>query len=351
MSGKHVLVGFSGGMDSCAAVHFLKEEGYRVTAVYLVLYEKDPGPLSKHLRQLSDRLNIPLIIEDRRAMFRKIIIESFTNSYLSGKTPNPCIWCNEHVKLKALADLMKSRKASLIATGHYAKKELDPDSHRWFIKRGRDRAKDQSYFLSFVSQGHLEKLLLPLGGKTKKEIRELMVSLRLPIPEGSESHEICFLEGESYTKFISDRHHASNSAKGAFINAKGEVLGVHSGIYGFTIGQRRGIGIADKTPYYVTALYPEKNQVQIGKVDELYKSVFYATDCRWHLPCKEKTIDVSCQIRYRHPATPAILKVLAPDRVEVTFSTPQKAITPGQIAAFYRNDRLMGAGIIEKIVS
>lgn len=349
MSGKHVLLGFSGGMDSCAAAHFLKKEGYLVTAVYLTLYKKDPGPLSKHLRQLSDCLNIPLIIEDRRAMFRKMVIEPFTESYLSGKTPNPCIWCNELVKLKALADLMKNRKAELIATGHYAKKGFDPDSNRWFIKRGWDRAKDQSYFLSFVSQGQLSKLLLPLGDKTKREIRELMVSLRLPIPEGSESHEVCFLEGESYKKFIS--HHAPNSAKGAFINAKGEVLGAHDGMYGFTIGQRRGIGIADKTPYYVTALYPKKNQVQIGKVDELYKSTFYVTDCLWHLPCKEKTIDVLCQIRYRHPAKPAILKVLAPDHVEVTFSTPQKAITPGQIAAFYQDDRLIGAGIIEKVVS
>lgn len=351
MPKEHVLVGFSGGMDSCAAVHLLRREGYRVTAVYLTLYGKTIDSRSKRIRQLADRLNVPLIIEDKRAVFHKMIMEPFTDSYLSGNTPNPCVWCNEEIKLSVLAELMTSQDASWIATGHYAKKGFDPDCQRWFIRRARDRKKDQSYFLSFVSQGHLRRLLLPLADKKKGEVKRLMDKLSIPITEDSESHEICFLEGNAYTKLISPRHHPPMSSKGAFVNAKGEVLGTHNGFYRFTVGQRKGIGIADKTPYYVTAIYPDKNRVQIGKVDELYKSSFYVRECRWHLPPTTDTFKVSCQIRYRHAPSNARLHVLSHNRAEVTFSSPQRAITPGQIAVFYQDDRLIGAGVIEKIAS
>ncbi len=347
MSSEHVLVGFSGGMDSCAAVHFLKEEGYRVTAVHLVLYNTRSGEGTHHLETVADHLNVPLIIADKRKLFRETIIKPFAESYLSGETPNPCVWCNEGVKLRVLQEMMPAHQATWIATGHYAKKVFDPKSRRWTICRGSDRSKDQSYFLSLVPQEHLTPLILPLGDRTKSDIRVLMQTLALPIPKDVESHEICFLEGNAYTNFITT-YLQQPAPEGTFIDANGKVLGTHDGFFQYTIGQRRGIGIADRTPYYVTALHPGTNQVQIGKVEELYRSTFTVRECRWHLPPSENTLSTTCQIRYRHAAAPASVRILPFNRAEVVFFNPQRAITPGQVAAFYQGDRLIGAGIIEK---
>ena len=348
MANNQVYVGFSGGVDSLAAALLLKEAGHIVTAVHLILHDPSPDTTARHLQSLADTLKISLIIKDLRTRFRETIIKPFAEHYLSGKTPNPCIWCNERIKLQALAELIREHGVPWMATGHYAKKIFDSKSGRWFIARGEDRAKDQSYFLAFVSQEHLSPLLLPLGGETKRAVKAKVTSLYPQVTGHPESHDICFLKGTSLPEFIT-AWVGSGTDKGTFIDRDGNVLGTHGGVSRFTIGQRRGIGIADRTPYYVTALFPDKNQVQIGKEEDLFRSTFRVTACHWHLPPDAETLNVSCQIRYRHTAAPAALKVLGLDQAEVTFEKPQRAITPGQIAAFYQGDRLIGAGVIETV--
>ncbi len=351
MPEKRVLLGFSGGMDSFAAAVLLKEAGYEVVCTHLVLHEPDPDVTVEHVQTLTRRLELPLIVKDIRSRFREGIILPFVETYLSGKTPNPCVWCNEQIKLQVLSDLTKEQSAQWIATGHYAKKAFDPACKRWTITRGKDPSKDQSYFLAFVSQDHLKPLLLPLGDETKEDLRTRMKAYDFPFTEQSESHDICFLKGMTFREFITGWTRAKPESKGVFIDKKGRALGTHDGFYRYTVGQRRGIGIADKTPYYVTALFPERNQVQIGKLEDLYKSTFSVTNCHWHLPPGDETLTARCQIRYRHKAAPATLRIRNENRVEVTFTRPQRAITPGQVAAFYREDRLIGAGIIESVAS
>ncbi len=349
MPSDHVLLGFSGGMDSFAAALLLKEKGYRVTAVHLILHDVEPASSKRRLRALAGRLDIPLISVDLRDAFRENIIRPFAESYLGGKTPNPCVWCNEQIKCQGLLALLKKYDARWIATGHYSRKVPHPETRRWIIARGADRSKDQSYFLSFVRQEQLDKLLLPLGNKLKEDLRSRLTSLDSSVTAQRESHDICFLKGESYRKFLDAWVPGNLRGEGAFIDASGHVLGTHRGFFHYTVGQRKGIGIADRTPYYVTALIPERNQVRIGKESDLYKSIFTVTACHWHLPPPGKPAQVLCQIRFRHAAAPATLRTLGPYRAEVHFKTPQRAITPGQIAAFYQQDWLIGAGVIEKV--
>ena len=349
MSEKHVLLGFSGGLDSFAAAVLLKEAGYRVTAVHLALHDLSPESTKEDLYSLTQFLEVPLIIKDMQTSFRDTIVKPFAESYLAGRTPNPCVWCNERIKLSALAALLYEQDAQWIATGHYAKKEYDSRLQRWFVARGKDRSKDQSYFLSFVSQEHLKRLLLPLGDQKKNELKAAMERLGAPVTTRSESHDICFLSGTTFSEFISHWSQAQSSGKGKFISKNGRILGTHEGFYRFTVGQRRGIGIADKTPYYVTALYPERNQVEIGKVENLYKSIFLVTDCRWYLSPVASSFPALCQIRYRHTAAPATVKIMKDNQAKVSFVTPQRAITPGQVAAFYRENRLIGAGAIDTV--
>ncbi len=348
MNGEGVIVGLSGGVDSFAAAFLLKEAGHRVTAVHLILHDPAYEATKRHLDALSESLGVPLVTRDLQDRFKKTIIEPFVKRYLAGKTPNPCVWCNERIKFRALTEIMEELKIPYMATGHYARKEFDPIHRRWYIARGKDRSKDQSYFLAFATQEQLERLLLPLGEETKKNIKEKMKDLCAPVFQRPESHDICFLEGTSLSTFIS-AWGGQKTKKGTFVDSTGNVLGTHEGVYRFTIGQRRGIGLADKTPYYVTALVPEKNQVQVGKVNDLYKTTFRVTDCRWHLSPETETLPVACQIRYRHAAAPATLRILGPKQVRVTFSEPQRAITPGQVAAFYQDDCLVGAGVIASI--
>ncbi len=348
MSREGVIVGLSGGVDSFAAAYLLKEAGYQVTAVHLILHDPSYEATKRHLEILAKSLGVPLVTRDLRDRFKKTIIEPFVKRYLAGKTPNPCAWCNERIKFHVMTEIMEELGIPLMATGHYAKKEFDPIHQRWFIARGKDRSKDQSYFLAFATQEQLERLLLPLGEETKKNIKEGMKDLCAPVSLRSESHDICFLEGTSLSAFIS-AWIGQKTKKGTFVDSRGNVLGAHEGFYRFTIGQRRGIGIADKTPYYVTALFPEKNQVQVGKVEDLYKTTFRASECRWHLSPETETFPVACQIRYRHAAAAAIVQVLEARLAKVTFSEPQRAITPGQIAAFYQDNRLVGAGVIETV--
>jgi len=342
----HILVGFSGGVDSAAAIYWLQAEGYRVTAVHLLLYGM---PDQSRLQSLDERatfLKTPLVVLDRRELFQEQVNNPFTESYLRGETPNPCVGCNETVKLKILADLMGDMNATGIATGHYARKRRDPKTGQWTICRGEDKAQEQSYFLSMVTQDHLSVLLLPLGDRTKMEVRILCGHLGLPISKDEESHEVCFLEGEPYPKFVATRQTRA-LPKGTFIDASGKVLGTHEGYFRYTVGQRRGIGIADETPYYVTAIRPALNQVEIGKREALYRTAFQVRNCRWRVPHQKTVMGVTCQIRYRHKAAPATVRILSSHRARVVFESPQRAITPGQVAAFYREDCLIGAGVIE----
>jgi len=344
-----VLVGFSGGIDSCAAAYFLRHQGYDVTGVILIFHEGAPGDPVGRARTLAGALGIPLIVEDRRDNFKNKIIAPFIETYLAGKTPNPCILCNEQIKLKTLNDLADRHGARYFATGHYAGKEFDTASRRWVITKASDKNKNQSYFLSFVSQEHLERLLLPLADKQKSDLRTLMKVLGISIQDEEESHEICFLNGRSYRDFLREQPGLSLPGKGSFIDKNGRVLGHHDGYHAFTIGQRKGIGIADATPYYVTAIFPESNQVEIGKREDLYKASFHVGACYWSLPPKKQTLSVDCQIRYRHTPAPARLSLNSPQSGILTFSVPQPAVTPGQVAAFYNGERLIGAGLIEAV--
>jgi tRNA-specific 2-thiouridylase len=353
-----VVLGMSGGVDSSVAAALLVEQGYDVHGVTLKVWEQEDesAAVSKRWQERScckiglakhvaRRLNIPYEVIDTRRTFRAGVIDDFLAGYLAGTTPNPCVRCNERVKLQSLIALAEERGADRVATGHYVR--IRRDGNRLSLHRAADSRKDQSYFLYRVKPAWLPRLLFPVGGMQKPEVWARAEALDLPPDEVKESQEICFVTQGDYRAFI-ETEAPDAKRPGLFVDANGRELGRHDGIAFYTPGQRRGLGVAAGARLYVQRVEPATNTVVLGTGESLLRSECVVADLNLFdesLTAGARQADV--KVRYATPASPAILTPHADGTMSVRFQVPQRALSPGQSAVFYEGDRLLGGGIIQ----
>jgi tRNA-specific 2-thiouridylase len=356
MNSKHVVIAMSGGVDSSVSAALLKAQGYRVTGVSLQLYDPmptEPGTRMKTCCALDDvldagrvakRLGIPFEVIDLRAEFKALVIDYFIAEYAAGRTPNPCIRCNDLIKFELLLQKAKEMGADFLATGHYARTEVDGEGREWLLT-GLDPAKDQSYFLFMLTQEQLRHLLFPVGSLEKPRVRQLAAEFDLPVAQKHESQEICFIPDNDYVGFLES--HGVVGKPGEIVTGEGDVVGRHFGLHRYTVGQRRGLGVAWSHPLHVVALDTELNRVVTGGRDELLRQVLVAGNATWSTLPESAEFRATCRIRYRHRPAPCRVVMLAENRFEVHFDYPQTSVTPGQAAVLYQGERVLGGGWIE----
>ena len=350
-----IAVGMSGGVDSSVTALLMKERGHEVIGVTLRFHTVEACELEgshnvccspkdvQDAVKVSQRLGIPHLTFDWEKLFRDKVIDYFVEEYSRGRTPNPCALCNREVKTGYFARYLKAvAEIDRLATGHYAKIEDHPRYGR-VIRRGRDRRRDQSYFLALVRKEDLELLDFPLGEMTKEEVREIARSHGLETAEKRDSQEVCFLMGRDPGEYLEG---ILGEREGEIKHVSGKTLGRHRGIYRYTIGQRRGLGISYNKPLYVIDIDPITNTVLVGEEEYLYNDTLYVKELNLHVPLSEWG-DVVAQIRYRHNPVPVESIEETSDGYRVKFKEDVRGITPGQVVAFYRDNTLLGGGIIE----
>jgi tRNA-specific 2-thiouridylase len=353
MSELRVVIAMSGGVDSSVAAALLIEKGYEVIGLTMQLQEKGSGCCS--LKDVTDArkvawiLNIPHYVVSLKEPFEKDVIDYFISEYKRGRTPNPCAVCNPKIKFGALLEKAKSLGAEFLATGHYAQIKYDSRRQRYILCRGNEKWKDQSYFLARLSQDALSRALFPVGRYSKRRIRKLARHFGLPVAEKKESQEVCFIPDGDVAGFIQKKEGPIFSS-GPIKNTEGQVLGEHNGVIGYTIGQRKGLGIATGERRYVTKIDPDSNTVTIGDDDALYHDCFEAVDPHWiSVSGAGKSFRAKVKIRYKHEAARAEVIPLSDKKLEVKFKKSQRAITPGQLAVFYHRDRVIGSAWIDRV--
>lgn len=354
LSKNKVVLGLSGGVDSTTAALLLKEQGLTVTGFYFdVLGSNEAG--RQAAADLAAQLDIAFISRDVSKVFDKIVIENFCSEYACGRTPNPCVVCNPAVKFRQLLDVADAQGAYYIATGHYARVVRDEASGLCYIRKGANEKKDQSYMLYRLGQEVLSRLTLPLGGfEDKEQTRQLARGHGLSNADASDSQEICFIDDqkESYGDFLARR--GVPVRQGNFVDSSGNILGKHKGISSYTIGQRKGLGIALGKPAFVTAIDPVTGDVTLGENQDLFsrevisRDNFFAETSGSSLPVGfGESLAVSAKIRYAAKAAPAVITKLADGRLLTAFDEPQRAAAPGQSIVFYDEDRVIGGGFID----
>ncbi len=347
-------------MDSSVAAALLLEQGYEVVGVTMQIW--DPGVTEaggEHVgccslaavedaRRVARILDIPYYVMNFRRIFEKRVIEYFIREYLAGKTPNPCIACNRYVKFKSLLQKAVALGADCVATGHYARLCRDGVMNRRLIRRAADNRKDQTYVLYNMTQDQIARTLMPLGDYTKEDVRRMAAERGLPTAGRPESQEICFVPDDDYCRFISGRV-GDQIKPGPFLDRRGNVLGTHRGIPYYTIGQRRGLGVALGHRAYVVGIEPGRNAVVLGTEEELLSPGLESSDNNF-IPFDElkAPLRVEARIRYNGRPEPAAIEPLEGGRVRVSFDRPQRAVTPGQAVVYYQGDLLVGGGIIER---
>jgi tRNA-specific 2-thiouridylase len=358
---KRVVVAMSGGVDSSIAAYLLKEKGYEVigaTMCIRIMEQDERGPVRccglsdiEDARRVALQLGIPFYIFHLREVFETEIIQYFCEEYRRGRTPNPCIPCNEKIKFGSFWKEVKAFEADFISTGHYARLEFDKETDRHILKKGMDQKKDQSYVLFSLAQDQLRHILFPLGEYRKEEVRRKAFQLGLKVHDKSESQEVCFIHESSYHPFLQERL-KEPIEPGPIIDKKGVVMGEHKGIPFYTIGQRRGLNLAKGKPLYVIEIDREKNAVVVGEEKEVYGDTFLVNSLNWIVsPITSLPFFAKVKIRYNHVGAEALLSMKRKDELEVKFKSPQKAITPGQAAVFYDGETVLGGGWIKKVLS
>lgn len=359
MTRQTVLLGMSGGVDSSVAASLLVRQGYEVHGVTLQVWEHEDDQVAASKRWeergcckigiakfVAQRLNIPYEVVDRREAFRQGVIEDFVAGYEAGTTPNPCVRCNERVKLQSLSALAEERGMDYVATGHYAR--VQQVGGQWSLHRALDQRKDQSYFLYRLNPDWLPRLLFPVGHMQKRDVWQEAESLGLPVEELKESQEICFVSHGDYRTFI-EQERPEVKQPGSFVGVDGEVLGRHEGIAFYTPGQRRGLGIAVGQRLYVQKVIPESSQVVLCTEDQLTQTECSVGDLRAIDPViGQQAVVAEVKVRYATPPSTATLVPSGRGVLHVRFHQPQRALSPGQSAVFYDGDRVLGGGIIQR---
>jgi tRNA-specific 2-thiouridylase len=371
-----IAVAMSGGVDSSTVAAILVHEcdesaAARNTVVGLTLQLWDQTRLAGRngipdapkagrccslddvydARRVAEHLGIPYYVVNQQERFEQDVVRPFVAEYLAGRTPIPCSLCNNHLKFDQLLKTARSIGASRIATGHYAVNEFDPERGRWILKRPTDLAKDQTYFLFGLTQEQLSRTLFPLGRMTKPEVREVARQYGLALAEKPDSQEICFIPGGDYKQFLTayleEQGERLPETAGELVTSTGEVLAHHEGIFNFTVGQRKGLGVSSPTPLYVLQIDPASHRVTVGADAELATRTLHARRLNWvAIPELTGPMRVQIKIRHRHEPAWATLEPSGADEVVATFDEPQRAVTPGQSAVFYDGDEVLGGGWI-----
>lgn len=357
-----IVVAMSGGVDSSVAAALLAEQGHEVVGLSMQLYDQREGQASfgsccslddlHDARRVAHAIGIPHYILNFEREFDEQVISNFVREYAAGRTPIPCARCNSDLKFATLAERARGLGADVVATGHYARTERDAATGKVLLKRGLDPAKDQAYFLFSLTQAQLAQALFPVGGVSKTVVREYARRYNLPVAEKRDSQEICFVPDDDYASFVARRAPAA-ATPGTIVDEEGRTVGTHDGIHRFTVGQRKGLGLAsspDGAPRYVLALRPADHQVVVGPREALERTTLTASEVNWILGRPDAPLRVTAQIRHRHHAAPARVRAIddgSTSRAEVVFDEPQRAITPGQAVVFYDGDVVLGGGWIE----
>ncbi len=356
-----VLVAMSGGVDSSVAAAILRERGYDVVGVAMRLAPEPPrgfasrrGTCCSHddfedARRVAVLMDFPFYVVDLREDVAARVIRNFVDEYLDGRTPNPCVMCNREIKFDRLWSRARALGVEFVATGHYAKIERDNDG-RYHLRRADDSGKDQTYFLITLGQEELSRTLFPLGEMTKSEVRERARELGLDNADKPESQEICFVADGDYARFVERAAPRGRVSPGDVVDRGGNTLARHAGVHRFTVGQRRGLGVAAGEPLYVREIKAASGQVVVTRREELGCAGLVANQVSMVDPslCAVGTIEAEVKIRYRHPAVPAKLAFSGPNRAEIRFQSQGPAVTPGQACVFYRGDEVLGGGFIER---
>lgn len=355
-----VLVAMSGGVDSSLAAALLVESGYEVIGATMNLWPQLPEEeawryggccsleAAEGARRVAARLRIPHYVLDLREQFERLVVSEFCRDYLAGRTPNPCLVCNEKVKLEVLGERARALGCQFVATGHYAR-VLASLRGRYLLWRGKDRRKDQAYALYRLRQDQLARLLLPLGNLTKVQVREMAARRSFPTATRAESQEICFIPAGDYRRFLRERLGDEAFRPGPIFTTRGEQVGEHPGVAFFTVGQRKGLGIKRPGPWYVVQIRPRENALVVGEAEDVWGRALEGEEARF-LPFDWPSgpLVVEAQVRYRGPAQPALVTPLEEGRVRVEFSRPQWAITPGQAVVFFRGEEVVGGATISR---
>lgn len=336
-----VLLGMSGGVDSCVAAYLLKKSGYDVIGAYLKLHSYSNSDDAKNV---AEALDIPFMVLDMKKEFKEEIIEYFISEYEKGRTPNPCTACNRYIKFDSLTKKANELGIEYVATGHYA--NIQKKGDRYLLKKAKDKSKDQSYVLYNLTQEQLSKTLFPLGKLTKNKVRDIAKKIGLKVASKPDSQEICFIQDNNYKGYIK-KNSNMKSLPGEYISKDGTVLGNHQGISNYTIGQRRGLGIVTGSPMFVIDIIPETNQIVLGSQEELLSKELIVRNLNWiSIQNLEKEIEAEVKIRYRAKESKARIIPIDSESVKVVFKSPQRAITKGQSAVLYDKDIVIGGGII-----
>ncbi|CAN5774678.1 tRNA 2-thiouridine(34) synthase MnmA [soil metagenome] len=366
-----IAVAMSGGVDSSSAAALLKEQGHELVGFTMQLWnqrrhinvDENGDPLPSRCcslddvydaRRVAESLGMPFYVLNLEKDFERDVVNPFVESYLNGETPIPCVACNSRLKFASLDKLAQSLDCDKVATGHYARVEHDAEKNRYRLFRGKNHWKDQTYFLWELTQDQLSRAYFPLGEMMKSEVRDIAREANLYVADKQESQEICFVPDGKYSEFIDrflDHENRTDELPkgGEIVNTKGEKIGEHTGIHRYTIGQRRGLGIAHEKPLYVVQIERAKNQIIAGEKDELDSIEFTAKGVNWvAFDQPSEPVRAEVKVRYRHEPAPATIHALDNNRARIVFDQPQSAITPGQATVFYNGEECVGGGWIEK---
>ena len=366
--GKTIAVAMSGGVDSSAVAAMLQAEGYNLIGLTLQLWNQrrlaGREGMPEHVqgrccsiddvydaRRVAEDIGIPYYLVNQQERFEQDVVKPFVSEYLAGRTPIPCSLCNNHLKFDQLLLTARQIGADLIATGHYARNDYDEVRGRWILKRPADTSKDQTYFLFGLTQDQLAHTLFPLGNYTKPEVREIARGHHLALAAKPDSQEICFIPGGDYKQFIDayldEQGETLPDSSGELVTAGGVVKGEHGGIHNFTIGQRKGLGLASPDPLYVLQIDPVSHRVTVGSEEELLTKKLVARQLNWiSVETPTEPMRAKIKIRHRHDPAWATLVLTGEDEVTATFDEPARAVTPGQSAVFYQDDEVLGGGWI-----